>query len=234
LKQFQPYLGSPSAQPLFDDGISDPAHDREWASKNEALYRTYFSWKSIKRNLALNDFADARTINRLEVHYRYLSAFVHPLSEVDRLLYGRNAIGVPRYDHYASELALLYTIAFAVGELRRFIEMTRQAPQVGVRDLTVIEQICAEAWGQISYLWFPDHPPHWFDRVQEANKRAFRQLRSTESRPQIDDPASFSDDDIRYYRDPLRRLIAMHAGFAEMTTGLTFTSPWPRRDAQFR
>jgi hypothetical protein len=27
-------------------------------------------------------------------------------------------IGIPRYDHYTSELILLYTIAFAVGELR--------------------------------------------------------------------------------------------------------------------
>jgi hypothetical protein len=68
--------------------------------------------------LALNGFADEQTINRLDVHYRYLSAFVHPLSDVDRLLYGRNAIGIPRYDHYTSELILLYTIAFAVGELR--------------------------------------------------------------------------------------------------------------------
>jgi hypothetical protein len=38
LTQFQPYLGSPSAQPLFDDGISDPAHSRAWATKNEAVY----------------------------------------------------------------------------------------------------------------------------------------------------------------------------------------------------
>jgi hypothetical protein len=38
---------------------------------------------------------------------------------------------------------------------------------------------------------------------------------------------------IRYYRNPLRRLIRMHASFQELT-GFAYRSPWPRQDARFR
>lgn len=234
LKQFQPYLGSPSAQPLFDNGITEPAQDRRRAENNEGIYRMYLSWKSIKKSLESNGFADEVMINRLDVHYRFLSAFVHPLSDVDTLLYGRNVIGVPKYDHYSSELALLYTVAFAVGELRRFMEMTRHAPEVGLRDMAALEATCDEAWDKIAYLWFPGHTPHRFDRVNEANKRAFRLLRNGQGQNRVEDPATFSNDEVRYYRDPLRRLVEMHAGFHEMVTGLVFNSPWPREGARYR
>jgi hypothetical protein len=46
------------------------------------------------------------TINKLEVHYRFLSAFVHPVSDVTDLIYGRNQFDLPIYDHYSSELKI--------------------------------------------------------------------------------------------------------------------------------
>ena len=110
LRQYQPYLGPPSAQAEFDDGIGEPEHDRQFAKKNELIYRTYLSWSSIKRNLISNSFADDATIRRLEVHYRFLSAFVHPLADVTDVAYGRNNFNIPSYDHYSSELVLLYVI----------------------------------------------------------------------------------------------------------------------------
>jgi hypothetical protein len=54
LRQYQPYLGPPSAQPQFDDGLSEEDRDRKYAEENEAIYRTYLSWKSIKRSLSLD------------------------------------------------------------------------------------------------------------------------------------------------------------------------------------
>jgi hypothetical protein len=234
LSQYQPYLGPPSAQPQFDDGLSEEDRDRKYAEENEAIYRTYLSWKSIKRSLSSNAFADEATINKLDVHYRFLSAFVHPVSDVTGLVYGRNQFDLPVYDHYSSELVLLYSIVLAVEELRHFREMTQRKPLVGLRSWESTEEFCQHAWEQASHLWFPGHSPHLYDRINEANRRAFRMLQTPGAQRQIEDPSTIPEAEIRYYRDPMRRLIGLHSGFHQLMTGLAFVSPWPRSDAQFR
>jgi hypothetical protein len=55
LRQYQPYLGPPSAQAEFDDGIGEPERDRQFARENDLIYRTYLSWSSIKKNLHRTD-----------------------------------------------------------------------------------------------------------------------------------------------------------------------------------
>jgi hypothetical protein len=234
LRQYQPYLGPPSAQRQFDDGLSGEDRYRKYAEENDAIYRTYLSWKSIKRSLSSNSFADEATINKLEVHYRFLSAFVHPVSDVTDLIYGRNQFDLPIYDHYSSELVLLYSIVLAVEELRHFREMTQRKPLVGLRKWESTEELCQQAWEHASHLWFPGHSPHLYDRINEANRRAFRMLRTSGAQRQIEDPSTIPETEIGYYRDPMRRLIGLHSGFHELMTGLAFVSPWPRKDAQFR
>jgi hypothetical protein len=235
LRQYQPYLGPPSAQAEFDDGIGEPERDRQFAKENDLIYRTYLSWSSIKRNLTSNSFADDATISKLEVHYRFLSAFVHPLADVTDVLYGRNNFNIPSYDHYSSELTLLYVIAIAVEELRHFREMTQRHPAIEIASWQGTDKLCKNAWREISYLWFPGQKPHMYDRIQEANRRAFRVLQQAKLQGrQLIDPMSIPDEEIRYYRDPMRRLVDLHSGFQEIMTGLSFTSPWPRDDARLR
>jgi hypothetical protein len=48
------------------------------------------------------------------------------------------------------------------------------------------------------------------------------------------DPDGLAYDEIGYARNPLERIVQMHNGFREMTTGITYRSPWQREDAQFR
>jgi hypothetical protein len=233
IQQYQPYFGPPSAQAQFDDGLGQVDRDREFAKQNEAIYWSYLRWKSIKRSLAVNGFASGSDIHKLEVHYRFLSAFVHPVSDVVDLIYGRNQLSLPVYDHYSSELALLYVIVLAVGELQHFKVASQVKPQVEIKDWAQTEQLCRHAWEQVSYLWFPGHSPHSYDRITEANKRMFRSLVEGSQR-QVVDPSTIRDSEVRYYRDPLRRLVSLHSGFHEITTGLVFVSPWPRSDAQLR
>lgn len=234
LKQYKPYLGPPGAQRQFDDGLSEPERDLKNARQNEVIYRTYLNWKSIKRSLQSNEFANEDVINKLEVHYRFLSAFVHPISNVTGILYGRNKADVATYDHYSSELVLLYSITFAIMELRHFGQMSQHKPVVGLRNWVATERFCERAWEQISYLWFPGHSPHAYDRIKEANRRAFRAFNSSRDYPPFEDPFRIPKGEIGYYRDPIRRLVELHAGFHEITTGLAFVSPWPRGDAQLR
>lgn len=233
LRQYQPYLGPASAQAEFDDGIGEPERDRQFARENDLIYRTYLSWSSIKKNLTSNGFADDAAIRRLEVHYRFLSAFVHPLADVTDVAYGRNNFNIPSYDHYSSELVLLYVIAIAVEELRHFRVMTQRHPNIEIANWQSTKELCESAWRETSYLWFPGQTPHSYDRMQEANRRAFRMLQQgTFEGRRLIDPMSIPDEEIRYYRDPKHRLVALHSGFQEIMTGFSFISPWPRRDAQ--
>ncbi len=235
LRQYQPYLGPASAQAEFDDGIGDIEDDRKFAQENDHIYRTYLSWSSIKKNLMSNGFADEATITKLEVHYRFLSAFVHPLADVTEVVYGRNNFNIPSYDHYSSELIFLYAIVIAVEELRHFREMAQRRPTVGIANWTATAELCERAWQLASHLWFPGHEPHPYDYVQEANTRAFRLRRENPTAViQRRDPMSIPAGEVRYYRDPMRRLVALHAGFHEIMTGYSYASPWPRADAQFR
>lgn len=235
LQQFQPFFGPASAQHEFDDGISEVEDFRRIAKEYEQHYRTYLSWSSIKRNLQVNGFADETTIGRIDVHYRFLSAFVHPTASTNEIIYGRNNPDIPSYDHYSSELALLYVIVIAVEELRHFHEMSRQPPPVGIDGWDNLAALCDAAWHLTSHHWWPGQPPHALDRVQEANKRRFRALRDpSAAQDPVPDPGAILARDTRYYRDPMQRLVQLHGSFQEMMTGLVYQSPWPRADAQFR
>lgn len=52
-------------------------------------------------------------------------------------------------------------------------------------------------------------------------------------RPKID-PATLPDEKVKYYADPLDRLVKLHQSSHEMTTGLYFQSPFERSDARSR
>ncbi|MFE2750535.1 hypothetical protein ACFXGA_00875 [Actinosynnema sp. NPDC059335] len=233
LQDFTPFVASPAVHEHEDDGLSDPEQRRTYAEQNRSMYEEYLRWQSLKESFKANVFADDAVVAKLDVHYRFLSAFVHPISDVTRLLYGKDAsMGWPMYDHYSSELVLLYIIVLAVIELRNFCEMTLQKPSVEIDGRDGIEQACSAAWELSNYLWFPGQSPHAHDRYEEANRRAWAAYRETKQLQPPGDPVSLSTDEIRYYQNPLRRLIALHSSKQEMTTGLSYVSPWPRTDAR--
>lgn len=232
LNEYSPFVGPPSIQQHFDDGLSEVSERGDEAKRHRDMHDTYLKWRSIKESLKANDFADDETLRRLDVHHRFLSTFVHPNTDVQRILYGNNAWDWPIYDHYSSGLVLLYAIVFAVEELRSFRAMTRRGPTVEISGWDETQQLCDQMWRMSSHLWFPGHEPHDYDRFQEANRRGFRERRS--GGRTIENPATLPAAEIGYYVNPLERLVRLHASQSEMMTGLTYRSPWHRSDAQLR
>jgi hypothetical protein len=133
---------------------------------------------------------------------------------------------VLRYDHYSSELILLYVITFAVREIRSFITMCGMEPEVRLRDITELQSECDRLWASASHLWFPGQPEQPYDQFESDNRLAYEEHQ--------DAPRDDLDPDAIYYTDPLRRIIAMHQSTRELTTGTAYQSPWPRGDAQWR
>jgi hypothetical protein len=92
------------------------------------------AWPQLKENVRLNRFYSDIELARWEVHYSFLSAFTHPTARAVELVYGHNSPKDYGYDHFASELGLLYIITIARLELEIFEEMTSREPRVRLAD----------------------------------------------------------------------------------------------------
>ncbi len=88
LNDYSPFVGSPDIQQYFDDGLSELTERRKEAERHRFMHSTYLKWESVKESLRANGFADDETLRGLDVHFRFLSAFVHPNTDVLRLVCG--------------------------------------------------------------------------------------------------------------------------------------------------
>lgn len=202
-----------------------PEQAVKYAKGNQAIYETYLKWASIRENIISNAFESHGDMARIDVHYRFLSSYVHPISDRQAATYGHNQPW-PQYDHYASELILLYAITIAVREIRSFVTMCVMEPEVGLRDSAKLRSECDRLWASASHLWFPGQPKQAYDQFEYANRIAYEKYHDT--------PRGDLDRDAIYYSDPLRRIVAMHKSAYELTTGTAYQSPWARGDAQWR
>jgi hypothetical protein len=235
LDDFDPFVGPPDEQQHLSRGFTLVEHRIQNAQEQRRVYSGALRWPDIKSNLRENRLCSEETLRRFEVHYRFLSAFVHPVPAGYDLVYGRNRpSGAPRYDHYAAELALLYINKLGASELTFLKRMTTRTPRVRLDDWPTVEAHIAAADASAAHLWFPGvDEPHAYDRVEEANSRGIRRGRTLIPMNQRATPDDLKPHQIRYYRNPLQRLIRMHQSFQELT-GFSYISPWPRDDARFR
>jgi hypothetical protein len=131
---------------------------------------------------------------------------------------------------------LLYIVEIAAAEVTALGKMATRAPRLKLADWPSVTAEVKAAKAAAGYFWFPGDVPHEFDRVKEANGRLWhgrKGLPKTFPPKQVIRPDQLRVDQIRYYRNPLRRLIEMHESANEMM-GFSYVSPWPRADARNR
>ncbi|HZK05893.1 MAG TPA: hypothetical protein VFC82_08605 [Actinomycetaceae bacterium] len=230
LEQYRPSLGPPSVQ--TEDWSISKDELRRLAGENQALWNVYLKWSSLMENLRANALVDAVDAGRLAAHYRFLSSYAHPVVDHRRELYGRDALlGWPKYDHYSSELVVLYAITLGALEMRNFIRTLDQPPAPTLANADEVVQILAAAESATSYFWFLGAHLHAYDTWKARNEVAFGLLKEG-LKGEL--PAEPAPDEVPYPADPLRRLVALHGSAQEMMTGLAYDSPWPRQDARWR
>ena len=206
---------------------------RMLAQQDQALTRGRLGWQRLQRNLLLNNLATQREVEQLQVHFRFLGAFVHPTSErAERLVYSNHIpYQVGLYDHSASELVLLYAINLCADALLSFAECSTREPSFELRGWPSVSDMINEARSSTAHFWWPGAAPHNFDRVQEANHRGLPDTRESglELVPREERlPDQIPETEIRYYRNPLERLRRMHEPSYELT-GFPYEPPWPVR-----
>lgn len=118
------------------------------------------------------------------------------------MVYGHSSPKHYGYDHFASELGLLYIITIAKLELEIFEEMTRREPKVRLAERDDVRRDMESGASVSSHLGFPRGNPHMYDRVEEANHRGIAGDRSIGPRGRRATAQDLSDDEILYYRNP--------------------------------
>jgi len=234
LDHYDPFTGGWEAQSHIGDWLFRQDTRRRHVALQAGHWKLSLSWNALMANVRLNGFYTDAEIARWYVHYSFLSAFAHPVSRrAMSNVYGRNMPRTLRADHCVWELVLLYIGTLAALELEAFDEMTHREPAVELSDGKVVRDEIAMLRDLTSHFWFPIGPPTEFDRVQEANQRGVLPNGGGIVPLEERRPESFEDDAVRYYENPLRRLIQMHAGVHEMT-GFQWASPWPEPGARWR
>lgn len=230
IEQYQPTLGPPSVH--TDDWSISTDELRRMARENQAVWHVYLTWSALLTNLQENDLVGEVDAGRLAAHYRFLSGYAHPVVDHRREIYGRNALtGWPKFDHYTTELILLYAITFGVLELRNFVRSLEHRSSPSLAQAAEVKRVLESAESATSYFWFLGSRPHPYDLWKARNEIAFGAMRDG---VRGDLPPEPAPDEVPYPSDPLRRLVSLHGSVQEMMTSLAYESPWPRNDARFR
>lgn len=222
LENFNPFVGLPDEQADIEDSPwRDVETLEQQAEEHRRIWHEAFKWKSIKANLELNGLYTAEQLVRLNVHYRFLSAFVHLTQQADSLVHPFRTVGLREElrEHVARELTHLYVAAIGAREIEVLLEVSDRPPAFGLEDRQSLEQVAEEARAVSAHLWFPGDDPHPIDEHQRATRERAAVLSpgGDESSPGID-----RDDREVYYRNPFRRLERMHRAGTELTTGETY------------
>ncbi len=235
MEEYDPFVVPLRAQP-FVRNLFDPENERAAARvrNNSSVWWHALRWDAIIDNLRLNGLYTQAHTAAFDVHYSFLSSLVHPVSKEpfdsvgQRVQDGRHFVA---YDHYASELVLLYAIALATREISAFVSMTNQPPAVALDNRAQLEELIELGISATSHLWWPPDPPPLFDREEDAVIRV-GQDRGKHPRPVPEEALNaIPDEEVLYYSDPLERLRQMHLA-GRGYPWIHFRSPWPRADAR--
>lgn len=198
-----------------------------------ALYKYFLTFDKILGNLSLNGVLDKKTTTRVLVHYNFLSNFSHSTSDSlsiirERKLYQISPDGLDIiYNHYLSELALLYICHLLSMHLQHAIYYLRWRAIKLKNEIKIYRSLCKKAEEDFGYFWFIFNKPHQYDRYNHANRKC------NYKKKLFYRPEDIRLGDVRYYENPLYRLKQLHQSQRELTTGNVFNSPFPRKDALF-
>ncbi|HEY5477394.1 MAG TPA: hypothetical protein VIK11_11860, partial [Tepidiformaceae bacterium] len=130
---FDPFTGGKKHAARLARPFWKKADREEWAAEAAAEWRQFFVHDKVLMALRVNRLLPGVSAVQVDVHYGFLSGFAHPSQRGYETVYGRSHPDrMGSFDHYASELALLYVITIAAAELDIFARMARRAPRLGL------------------------------------------------------------------------------------------------------
>jgi hypothetical protein len=228
IDDFDPFTGGKRHAAKVASPFWRKAHRQDWAAEAAATWRRYFVHDKVLKALDVNNLLPGRMRMQVDIHYGFLSGYAHPSKKGYEAFHG---VGHPdrlgAFDHYGSEIALLYVITVAAGVLDALMRMCRRKPRLGLRDWDDMKVEVNDARLASGYFWFLGGQPQTLDRVDTVHTPAGEKPRW--GRPRRD-WRKLRDRDVQYYPDPFDRLVRLHQGWSEMSTGLVYQSPFQQDD----
>jgi len=188
----------------------------KWQKKHEALYRTYLGFENILRAAVLNGLITEEQRDRVRVHYNFLSSFTHLTKRGFELV---KSYECARNAHYLRELSLLYVLRILRLYVILLIDFFSRTDHK-IKDVEKLVSYLDEIGKKYDYFWFVFNGPSEYDFW---NYQTAREYHRRKGKP--------LDEKIPYYKNPFERLKKQHKTAHELSTGLVYTSPWPRKDA---
>lgn len=224
----------PTLRFLTGEWASAPRRIRKELKKDYGvLYKYFLTFDKILDNLCLNGVLNKKTTTRVLVHYNFLSNFSHSTSDSISIVSRRTILDMtPRglenvYNHYFSELALLYVCHLLSMHIQQAIYYLRWR-SIRLKNIRKFYQpLCHRVEDDFGYFWFIFNKPHEYDRYVHANRKCVYKRRV------FFRPEDIRPGDVRYYDDPLYRVKQLHQSQTELISGNSFNSPFPRDDATF-
>lgn len=199
-------------------------HVKNWADESAQLWRYVFRHDMVMKALRVNRLLIGRH-QQVDVHYAFLSGFAHPSKRgYEAIFGGKTPDRLGGFNHFASELVLLYVVVLAAAELEIWGRMASRAPRHVTHAWDDIVREVRDAQVASSYFWFLSGEPQEYDRVETVHTPRGNTTPKV-GRPAID-PATLASGRVRYYRDPLQRLTELHESRSELTSGLVYRSPF--------
>jgi hypothetical protein len=227
IDDFDPFTGGKKHAAELAAPFWRRAHREEWAAEAAATWRRYLVHDKILNGLNANHLLPGRMGVQVDVHYAFLSGYAHPSKRGYEAIYGHNFPDERgSFNHFASELVLLYVITIAAAEVEAYGRMTRRAPRLPLAAWDAVEHDVREARLGSDYFWFLGGEPQPLDRIDTLHtpkagedpkwgrpRRDWRKIRPS---------------DVAYCPDPLDRLKRLHQTWQEMSTGVIHRSPFER------
>lgn len=242
LEQYDPTAGVAGRPGSLRRNFNGMAEMRAAADQAREYWSDYLTKERVLDNLRLCNLITDHERLQIELHYSFLSGYVHSTAHGYDSIMGRyiQSPAPPDYDHYCSELALLYMARIATEELRFFHRGLAVEATTTIPTWSAIEQDLARADADSAHFWFlGSSGPHAYDRVVSVDDLMFVAAGGDAGRPDLKallgmktlNPESLALDQISYDPDPLNRLVALHRDHSELTTRTVYRTPWPRSDA---
>jgi hypothetical protein len=193
------------------------------------VYKYFLTFDKILDNLCLNGILNKKLSTRVLVHYNFLSNFTHSTSDSISLMTTRRLVDITEgglslvYNHYSSELALLYVCHLLSMHLQHAMYYLRWR-SLKLKNRRTYQLLNSRVESEFGYFWFIFNKAHQYDRYTHANRKC-NYRRNVYFRPE-----DIRLGDVRYYDEPLYRLKQIHQSQREITSRNTYTSPFPRDD----
>jgi hypothetical protein len=153
IDDFDPFTGGKKHAAKVASPFWRKLHRQDWAASAAAMWDQYFVHGRVMKAIDVNHLLPGRLRMQVDIHDGFLSGYAHPSNKGYEAFHGlNNPDRLDDFDHYGSEIALLYVITLAAAELEIFMRMSRRQPRLGLRDADAIATEVRDARLSSSYF----------------------------------------------------------------------------------